>query len=238
MNDLPAFGPQGTRISRTAAEPRGRSSGWLFAPLREKEDEEWANDWEPASAYCPVGRGAGSHFPPETMRNNELRLGSAGVLEEASDVEVVFTRSGSIAEVIENLLSAATTSIDAALYGFGSQRLARALEEAQARKLRLRLVIDGNKYRENPGCQRLLAEQGLSFRLAYGRDGAGSKMHHKFALLDRKVVLTGSYNWTSSSEEKNYENLLILRNPDLVEAYRAEFAALWEKSAKIPNDES
>jgi len=206
--------------------------------LREREDEEWVEIGEPASACCPGGQRAWFLFPPETMRNNDLRLGSAGVLEETSDVEAVFTRTGSIAEVIENLVAAATTSIDAALYGFGSQRLARALEGAQARKLRLRLIIDGNKYRENPACQRVLAEQGLSFRLAFGRDGAGSKMHHKFALLDRKLVLTGSYNWTSASEERNYDNLLILRSAALVEAYRAEFAALWEKSAKVPNEES
>ncbi len=177
-------------------------------------------------------------WPPETMRNKELSRGSTGVLEDTSDVEVVFTRTDSIADVIEALVGAATSSIDAALYGFSSQRLASALEEAQSRRLRLRLIIDGNKYRETPGCQRLLADRNLSFRLAFGRDGAGSKMHHKFALLDRKLVLTGSYNWTAASEGRNYENLLVLRNPDLVEAYRAEFAALWEKSAKVPNEES
>ncbi len=167
------------------------------------------------------------------MRNNELNSGSVGVLEDTT--EVIFTRTGSIAEVIEAMIGAATTSIDAALYGFSSRRLARALEEAQARRVRLRLIIDGNKYRETSGCQRLLAEYGLAFRLAFGRDGAGSKMHHKFALLDRKAVLTGSYNWTTASEAKNHENLLILRNPDLVDAYRAEFAALWEKSVKVPS---
>ena len=172
------------------------------------------------------------------MRNNEPVSGLAGLLEATSEAEALFTRTGSIADVIESLIGAATTSIDAALYGLSSQRLARALEEAQARKLRLRLIIDGNKYRESLRRQRLLAEQKLSFRLAFGRDGEGSKMHHKFALLDRKLVLTGSYNWTAASEEKNYENLLILRGPELVESYRAEFAALWDKSVKVPYQDS
>ncbi len=154
----------------------------------------------------------------------------------ASEAEALFTRTGSIADVIENLIGAATTSIDAALYGFSSQRLARALEEAHSRKLRVRLIIDGNKYRQSPRRQRLLAEQNLSFRLAFGLDGDGGKMHHKFALVDRKLVLTGSYNWTAASEAKNYENLLILRGPELVESYRAEFAALWDKAVKVPSD--
>jgi phosphatidylserine/phosphatidylglycerophosphate/cardiolipin synthase-like enzyme len=52
-------------------------------------------------------------------------------------------------------------------------------------------------------------------------------MHHKFALLDNELVLTGSYNWTLASEEQNYENLLILRDPEHIKIYREEFEALW-----------
>ena len=55
-------------------------------------------------------------------------------------------------------------------------------------------------------------------------------MHHKFAILDNHTVLTGSYNWTPESEEQNYENLLVLREPAQVEAYQREFEALWEAS--------
>jgi mitochondrial cardiolipin hydrolase len=175
-------------------------------------------------------------LPLEKMRNKELSFGSASVLEDTSDMEVIFTRTSSIAEVIEVLVGTATSSIEAALYGFSSPSLADALGEAQIRRLRLRLILDANKYRETVGCQRMLTERKIPFRLAFGRDGAGGKMHHKFAVLDRKLVLTGSYNWTAASEDRNYENLLILRSPDLIQAYRAEFAALWEKSLKVPGE--
>jgi len=52
-------------------------------------------------------------------------------------------------------------------------------------------------------------------------------MHHKFIVLDEWAVLTGSYNWTYASEEKNYDNLLILREPSLIQAHRREFEELW-----------
>jgi phosphatidylserine/phosphatidylglycerophosphate/cardiolipin synthase-like enzyme len=58
-------------------------------------------------------------------------------------------------------------------------------------------------------------------------------MHHKFALLDNSVVLTGSYNWTFASEEENYDNVLILREPRLVGIYQAEFEALWAEAAQV-----
>ncbi len=52
-------------------------------------------------------------------------------------------------------------------------------------------------------------------------------MHHKFVILDDRTVLTGSYNWTLASEEQNYENLLILHDPLLVDMHRQEFYSLW-----------
>jgi hypothetical protein len=50
-----------------------------------------------------------------------------GVLEATSTADVVFARTGSVANVIERLVRATKSSIDAALYRFNSQRLAKAL---------------------------------------------------------------------------------------------------------------
>ncbi len=170
-----------------------------------------------------------------TNRRRSPRLPTAvGLLEEATTTEVVFTRMGSIAEVIERLVRGSKTSVDAALYRFNSQRLARVLDEVRRRGVRIRLIIDRNKYEESMATRRLLMNGDFRFRLAYGRDGAGSKMHHKFVLLDEKVVLTGSYNWTFASEQRNYENLLILREPKMVDVYLPEFEALWSDAEEPP----
>lgn len=144
--------------------------------------------------------------------------------------EVVLTRTGSIAAEIERLLQATQASIDAALYRCNSQRLVRALDAAQKRGVLVRLAIDRNKYEQSPATRQLLPRDRFPFRLTYGRDGAGSKMHHKFVLLDQSVLLTGSYNWTFASEERNYENLLVLREFKVIDAYRREFEALWSEA--------
>jgi mitochondrial cardiolipin hydrolase len=171
----------------------------------------------------------------------EKRLQSSNrfdLLEETPTAEVVFTRTGAIVESIERLVSAATSSIDTALYRLNSRRLASALDTAQRRGIRVRVLLDHNKYEQSQATRRLLLSARFPLRLTYGRDGAGSKMHHKFALLDDKLVLTGSYNWTFASEEQNYENLLILREPVLIEAYRAEFEALWTKAEEAAKPEA
>ncbi len=146
--------------------------------------------------------------------------------------EILFSRTSSVAETIERFIRKNKSLFDAALYRFNNQRLARVLGEARKRGIRIRLVLDRTRYGESKATQELLEATGLPFRLVHGRQGPGSKMHHKFALLDEEVVLTGSYNWTLASEEQNYENLLILREPEHIKVYKTEFEALWEAGEK------
>jgi len=147
--------------------------------------------------------------------------------------EAVFARTHSIAEVIEELLAASQTSIDAALHRFNSQRLAKALLDAHERKVRIRLLTDRSKFGESGATQKLLSTCGFHVRVTHGRDGDDSKMHHKFAVLDGRLVITGSYNWTFASEERNHENVVLLRDPKLIETYSHEFEALWAESDAV-----
>ena len=153
-------------------------------------------------------------------------------------MEIKFARSESVADVIISHLQEATTSIDGALYRFNHPGLAQAMEEAAERGVRIRLLVDGNKYKESRTTQELLSGGVIPFRLAFGRQGRGSKMHHKFVILDRQTVLTGSYNWTNESEDENQENLLVLRDAYSVGAYTQEFEALWAGAARDDDEDS
>jgi phosphatidylserine/phosphatidylglycerophosphate/cardiolipin synthase-like enzyme len=155
------------------------------------------------------------------------------ILDESALTDAVFARTRSIAEVIESLVGAATATIDAALHRFNSQRLARALADARQRGVRIRLLTDRRKFDKSEATQKLLANYQIPFRLTYGRDGSESKMHHKFTLFDDRLVITGSYNWTFASEELNHENILLLREPKLVESFRNEFDSLWKTSEEF-----
>ena len=144
--------------------------------------------------------------------------------------EVIFSRSQSGAAVIEKLIRSATESVVAALYRFNSPQLASALKDARARGASVRLCLNSNDhYEENRAARATLAGLGISFRLLWGRNGKGSKMHHKFLVIDRYTAVTGSYNWTPESETRNYENLVVLSDPRLAAAYSEEFEALWSE---------
>jgi mitochondrial cardiolipin hydrolase len=145
-------------------------------------------------------------------------------------VEVLVAREESIAAKIEQLVAGSQSSIVAALYRLNSKRLGRALREASERGVSIRLVLDQTKYKETEATREIVANSRFAFRLTHGRKGRASKMHHKFALIDETIALTGSYNWTDESEEDNYENLLVLRESAGVETYRAEFETLWAEA--------
>lgn len=49
--------------------------------------------------------------------------------------------------------------------------------------------------------------------------------HNKIMVIDQETVITGSFNFTKAAEEKNAENLLILKNKDLARFYVGN----WEK---------
>jgi len=50
-------------------------------------------------------------------------------------------------------------------------------------------------------------------------------MHHKFAVIDGKLVITGSYNWTTSAERSNKENAVFM----ICEKTALEYEGEWEK---------
>jgi len=139
-----------------------------------------------------------------------------------------------IAEALESLLTKARRSIDVAMYRFNNPKLAGALAGALERGIRIRLVLDRNKYEESASTRALFSSSKIPFRVRYGRNGPGSKMHHKFAIIDAEVLVTGSYNWTLESEEQNRENLLILlHNSEQLKIYQQEFEILWAESPPV-----
>lgn len=64
-------------------------------------------------------------------------------------------------------------------------------------------------------------------------DGNCYVMHHKVIIIDERIVLTGSYNFSASAENSNDENLITLIDPTLAQAYIDEFERVYEQ-AKTP----
>ena len=53
-------------------------------------------------------------------------------------------------------------------------------------------------------------------------------LHHKFAVIDNKKVITGSFNWSPSTTHTNDETLLVIHSPQLTKHFTREMDRLWD----------
>ena len=54
-------------------------------------------------------------------------------------------------------------------------------------------------------------------------DGNSGQMHHKAIIIDEKIVITGSYNFTRSAATRNDESVVIIYDEDIAGFYLQEF---------------
>jgi phosphatidylserine/phosphatidylglycerophosphate/cardiolipin synthase-like enzyme len=153
-------------------------------------------------------------------------------------VQACFSPEKKCADYIIKEIGRSQKEIFAAVYAFTSDDIAQALINARKRGVAVQVVVDREFDRENERSKAsLLQRQGVALRRQAGAGGGRAEkgagiMHQKFAVIDRRVVFTGSYNWTLAAEKFNHENLLYFRDAGpLAEEYRREFLRLWEKKS-------
>ena len=146
-----------------------------------------------------------------------------------------------VAAGIAALIDSARRTLDAAVYDFhpgqaGGAVIARALEAAAARGVAVRVAFNldhiGAPVAEHPDQARPQAGdgdaiEGLSVPTR-AIAGQGCLMHHKYVVVDRERVMTGSVNWTDDALSREENVMLTIASPALADAYAANFADLWE----------
>lgn len=147
-------------------------------------------------------------------------------------IEVYFSPKGSAQSAIIKELQKAQKSLDIAMFAFTSRELGSAVLDAYRRGVKVRIVMDQGQAKEKFSRYPIFVQAGIPVKLlpVEGKKFVKGLMHNKFAVIDRKTVITGSYNWTASAEEINYENLLIIRSPQLAERYEEYFEDMWKKA--------
>lgn len=53
-------------------------------------------------------------------------------------------------------------------------------------------------------------------------------MHNKYVVIDRKILITGSFNWTAQAVSRNNENVVVLEDEELSLKYKEDFERLWK----------
>jgi len=125
-------------------------------------------------------------------------------------------------EIIKNI-NQAEAFINIAMYIFTDREIAIPLIKARERGVRVRMYLDKEQVDYKYSQSRFLVQKGIKVRISTNN----YIMHNKFAIIDNCLVLTGSYNWTFSANNRNDENLMVIDDPEIIARYQNQFGKLW-----------
>jgi len=175
-----------------------------LALIYEREFQEmWAGQFGPTS--------------PSQLAEQTITL-------NGSQIVVVFTpEDGALERAIIPIVRSAGKSIRFLAFSFTDYPLADAMSQ------RASSGVDVAGVFEKVGSETDAAELRTLFcaRVPVRQDGNSAFMHHKVIVVDERIVITGSLNFSTSAETANDENVLIIDSPEIASLYLQEFGRVW-----------
>jgi phosphatidylserine/phosphatidylglycerophosphate/cardiolipin synthase-like enzyme len=144
-------------------------------------------------------------------------------LLNAEVLGVYFSPPDDAASAIVKAIDASEHEVLVQAYGFTHNAMAQALVRAHQRGVKVRVLLDKKSESSNRYVIAVLTDADMEVR----HDGKHAIAHNKVMLIDRTIVITGSFNFTNSAATRNAENLLVLKSADLAETYRLQWQNHW-----------
>lgn len=148
-------------------------------------------------------------------------------------VDIYFSPKGGCADAIIEAIEHAKAEILVQSYSFTSKPIAQALVNANKRGILTRVILDRSNRSAKYSAADFTAHMGISTYI----DAAHAIAHNKIMIIDRETIITGSFNFTKAAEERNAENLLIIRSKELANAYIENWTKHREHSSEYRGKE-
>jgi phosphatidylserine/phosphatidylglycerophosphate/cardiolipin synthase-like enzyme len=149
-------------------------------------------------------------------------------------IECYFSPSDRTSFNIARTIGKSKKSINVASLTLTRRELADSIIAVKNRSSKARVILSNNT---DMGTQfPYLQSNGVDIRLKGFTTGL---LHHKYAVVDAElqgqnpIVITGSHNWSSSAENSNDENTLIISDAQIANFYLQEFAARYYEAGGI-----
>lgn len=130
---------------------------------------------------------------------------------------------------ILELIDGCENSLDICVFTISDDRIKNALLNAHVENVAIRVISDNDKLKDEGSDIKELSQRGIAVKI----DTTPYHMHHKFMIVDGKILLTGSYNWTRSAARFNQENVLSMQDADVISSFQEHFDELWEKCVNL-----
>ncbi|HAR66694.1 MAG TPA: hypothetical protein DCR55_10835 [Lentisphaeria bacterium] len=139
-------------------------------------------------------------------------------------VQVAF--QGDCETLVLESIEGAQRELLLAVFSFTRTNIAKALVEAQERGVDVQLKLDEFQAKSKYSQSALAVLKKAKIPIEHIAMPPYSSMHHKFMVVDRREVLTGSYNFTTKATTDNYENLVRISSGEVARAYYNQWQAI------------
>lgn len=145
--------------------------------------------------------------------------------------ELCFTPQHNCTGMLIDRIKKAKQTIYMQAYSFTSYGIAHALVKAHNRGVKVKGVFDQSNFKKNYfSFAPYLKKHGIAIWEDKIRKGIA---HNKVMIIDGQTVETGSFNFTKAAQKKNAENMLIIDDKTLAQAYLANWKSRQKQGKKI-----
>lgn len=149
-------------------------------------------------------------------------------------LEIYFSpQDNAMSQVISEVETAKRT-IDFAIFFFAEDALRDALVAAHKRGVTIRGLWDALGASNGSSDDEALCAAGIPIKI----ENTSGAMHHKLMIIDANGtmprVITGSLNWTSTADNRNSENTVIVYDQVTIQDYASAFQTMWNGITAAP----
>lgn len=141
-----------------------------------------------------------------------------------TEIEVYFSPQYKSSIRIIELINGAKNYIYVPAFLITHKGISDALINARKRNVDVRLIIDSNSVNTRNTRHKLLKDSGILLKA----ENYAGKLHSKTMIIDDEYLIIGSMNFSNSGENKNDENMLVIKNPAFAKNYKEFFMYLWK----------
>ena len=151
-----------------------------------------------------------------------------------SKVEIHYAPRENLEAVDVQEIARAELSIDMAAYVLSDPQIIEALTDAAERDVVIRLYLDKSQFAEHGPIrggqvEALLAHPNVLARVK----GEGVLMHLKAYAVDGEVLRTGSGNFSHSGLAAQDNDLILITDQAVVDAFESNFDRIWARAQNI-----
>lgn len=174
-------------------------------------------------------------FTSANFETYQSRSGEPGFRKKVKDPQ-----KGAVGSILVRAIDNAKSEIKIATAHFRRFDIFNALKRAHKRGVKVEMILDAQEFSYKYKCppkypthlEECLNKLGSDFDVRYKMYShhfdfkRADQMHSKYMIVDGKKVYTGSFNWSSTAELKNFENLLYL-NEAQAGSYLENFSTIF-----------